>query len=210
MRILFSVALVVLIGFIATAQKKDIKAIQASFEKYKAAVLNDRGEEAFKYVDSRSLAYYSSLIEVIKNADSTKLEQLPLIDKMTVLMIRHRAPAEDLLTYDGKALFVYAIGEGMVSKNSVATSSLDNIEVVGEFAKAQFVSDGEPSPYYFHYYKEDGKWKLDLTSLLKIGALAMDHLVAQSEMEENDFLLYIIGLVEGTEPSPDIWLPLQR
>lgn len=209
MRILFTIVCAVCISLTVAAQKKDISAIQASFGKYKTAVLNDRGEEALKYVDSRTIVYYAKISEAVKNADSTDLEKLSLIDKMTVLLFRHRAPAEQLLSYDGEGLFVYAIGEGMVSKNSVASSSLKKITIDDNFAKAQFVSDGEPTPYYFHFYKENGAWRLDLTSLIKIGALAIEQLVAQSDMEENEFILFVIGLTNGTEPSGDIWEPLQ-
>src|SRR5690606_16152787 len=102
-----------------TAQKKEEKLVNKSFEGYKDAILNDRGEEAVKFVDSRTMNYYAHVLDKVKNADSVEVSALSLMDKLMVLSVRHRAKKEEILRFTGESLFVYAIKEGMVGKNSV-------------------------------------------------------------------------------------------
>lgn len=82
-----------------------------------------------------------------------KLNSLGLLDKLMVFTIRHRASKEDILSFDGKRLLIYAIREGMVGKNSVVNNSIGEVEIDGDFAKGQFMTSGQKTPYYFHFYK---------------------------------------------------------
>lgn len=108
-------------------QKQEEQAVKSAFEKYRADILNDLGEEAFKDVDSRTVKYYGDLLEWIKNSDSLEVEALSVLDKMSVLMIRNKMPKEDLLAMDGKQLFIYAVNEGMVGKGSVSILAFDKL-----------------------------------------------------------------------------------
>lgn len=82
--------------------------IRKTFEGYKSAILHDKGEEAINYVDSRTIKYYTDILDVVKNADSTKLNSLSLIDKVTAFSVRHRATSKEINSMKGSDLFVYA------------------------------------------------------------------------------------------------------
>jgi hypothetical protein len=197
--------LVALMANPAIAQKKQQKKVKKCFENYKSAILNDRGEEAVNYVDSRTIAYYSEMIEKTKSADSAEVDALGIMDKLMVFSMRHRATKEQILSFDGKSALVYAIEEGMVGKESVATASLGVIDVDGNFAKGQFVNDGQKTPIYYHFYKEDGDWKIDLTSIFDIAAMAFRNMQKESGMTENEFLFTILEMITGKKPGPEIW-----
>jgi hypothetical protein len=179
--------------------------VRQAFENYKSAILNDRGEEAVKYVDSRTIKYYADIIDLVKNADSTKVNSLSLLDKVMVFSVRHRTSREDILSFDGNGLFVYAIKSGMVGKNSVVNTSIGEVTMDNDFAKGQFIANGQKAPFYFHFYREDGQWKVDLTSIFSISTMAFKKMVQDSEQGENEFLFSLLEMMTGKKPGREIW-----
>jgi hypothetical protein len=188
----------------AFTQKSEVKAVKASFDNYKQAILNDKGEEAVQYVDSRTINYYGDVLEKVRSADSATVNRLDLLDKVMVFSVRHRATKEDILSFDGKGLLVYAIKSGMVGKNSVVNSSIGDVTVEGTFAKGQYVSNGQKAPFNFDFYKEDNAWKVDLTSIFSTTNIAFRKLVEESGQTENEFLFSILERLTGRRPGDEI------
>ncbi|HOX83192.1 MAG TPA: hypothetical protein PLJ60_19740 [Chryseolinea sp.] len=191
------------------AQKSEEKLVRKSFDSYKSAILNDKGEEAVKYVDSRTIKYYSDILELVKTADSTEVETLSILDKLMVFSIRHRTPREDVLSFDGEALLVYAIKNGMVGKNSVANNSIGDVTIDNSFAKGQFIANGNKAPLYFHFYKESEQWKIDLTSLFPISTTAFKKMADESGKNENEFLFSVLEIITNKKPGSQIWNPVK-
>ncbi|KIC93530.1 hypothetical protein [Flavihumibacter solisilvae] len=193
------------LSIVTIAQSTDAAAVKKAFDNYKSAILNDKGEDAVTYVDSRTLKYYDHILEAAKHVDSSKLNSLPLIDKITILTFRHRASKEEITSMDGKGLFIYAIKNGMVGKNSVANNTIGEVTIDKDFAKGQLVVRGNAVPMYFHFYKEQANWKLDLTSLFPIANMTFKKMIEDSGEEENEFLLNLLEMMTGTKPGPEIW-----
>src|SRR5688572_3898136 len=104
---------------IASLGQTSEKLVKEVFDSYKSSILNDKGEEAVKYVDTRTIRYYDGIIDMVRNFDSSQVETLSILDKLMVFSIRHRASKSDILSFNGSTLFIYAIKSGMVGKNSV-------------------------------------------------------------------------------------------
>lgn len=189
----------------AAAQKKQEKKVRKCFEAYKTAILEDRGIDAVNYVDSRTIAYYADMLEKTKNADSAEVNAMNILDKLMVFSMRHRATKDQILSFDGKSTLVYAINEGMVGKESVATASIGEVVVNGNFASGIFVNNGQATPFAYHFYKENKAWKIDLTSIFDIGAMAFQNVQSESGLEENEFLFMVLEMITGTKPGPEIW-----
>jgi len=191
------------------AQNIDKKLVLVSFEKYKEYILNDNGEEAIKYLDSRTKKYYNDILKDVINADSNRIEKLSLMDKMMILIIRQRVSKEEILNMNGEKLLIYAINNGMVGKNRASKNGIRNIYINKNFAKAELEASEKNNPIYFHFYKEDGIWKIDLTALFNISNQAMKMLVEQSNQSENEYLLYLIELVSKKAIIETIWQPIE-
>jgi hypothetical protein len=191
------------------AQNIDKKLVLVSFEKYKEYILNDNGEEAIKYLDSRTKKYYNDILKDVINADSNRIEKLSLMDKMMILIIRQRVSKEEILNMNGEKLLIYAINNGMVGKNRASKNGIRNIYINKNFAKAELEASEKINPIYFHFYKEDGIWKIDLTALFNISNQAMKMLVEQSNQSENEYLLYLIELVSKKAIIETIWQPIE-
>jgi len=122
-----------------------------------------------------------------------------------VLLVRYRTPKEELNTLNGEKLLVYSIQEGMVGKNSVEHNDIGEIEITENFAKGQLVSQGMALPYYFDFNNERGEWKLDLTSLFEMGSYAIESMVQQSGMTENELIMSMFDMLEGVIPASEVW-----
>lgn len=193
----------------AYGQKEEEKLVRKAFDNYKSAILNNKGDEAVKYVDSRTIQYYGDILDLVKNADSTQVTSLSLLDKLMVFSIRHRTEKKDILSFDGRGLLVFAIKSGMVGKNSVANNGIGEVTIDKNFAKGEFISLGEKAPFYFHFYKEEGEWKLDLTALFLVSRAAFQKMVQDSGQQEDEFIFSMLELITGKKPGLEIWEKVQ-
>lgn len=203
-----TVLLMLAMATCAPAQKKEEKLVRKAFDDYKTAILNDKGQHAADRVDSRTIQYYGHILDLVRTADSATVHGLSIMDRLMVFSVRHRTPKADLLRFDGRALFVYAVESGMVGKNSVAGNTIGEVVVEGSFAKGQLVVNGEGAPFQFHFYKEEERWKLDITSLFSISTMAFQKMAADSGQEENDFLFTLLEMITGRKPGPEVWRPV--
>lgn len=186
-------------------QTSEVKNVKKSFDKYKYAILNDKGKDAVQYVDSKTIKYYNEILELIKSADSVKLESLSLTDKLMVLIIRHRTPKKEILSFDGTMLLIYSIDNGMVGKQGTANNSIGEVIIEDNFAKGQLLVRGEKTPVYFHFNKESEQWKIDLTALFELSDMVFKSMIKDSELSDNDFIFSILENINGKRPGQEIW-----
>jgi hypothetical protein len=191
----------------AFGQESDEELVRKSFDSYSKSLVDNNGEDVIKFVDSRTIKYYSDILDLVKNADSTKVEALSLIDKMMVLTIRHRVSKEDILSFNGEKLLIYAIKSGMIDKGGAANISIGKVTIDNDFAKAQLISYGQESPYFLHFYKE-GQWKFDLTSTFSI-AIPVLQKMADEFGGSDKFILVALKQLTGKSPGHDIWHPIR-
>ncbi|MFK7972053.1 MAG: hypothetical protein AB8F95_16920 [Bacteroidia bacterium] len=191
------------------AQKEE-KAVEKAYVSYKKAILSDNGKEAVKWVDSRTVAYYTEILEMVRSADSLQVDSLNVLDKLMVFSIRHRASTDSILNFNGKSLLIYAINSGMVGKNSVARFDLGKIEIDSTFASAEITLGKRVAPMKFQFHHEDEDWKMDITALFPMSRTAFRRMVTNSQEEENTYLFNLLETVSGKKPGPSIWEPVQN
>lgn len=199
-----------LIPMLTTAQQAEEQQVKKTFDNYKSAILNDKGEEAVEQVDTKTIAYYGDILEKVKTADSLKVDKLSLMDKLIVLVVRHRIPKEEIMKTNGKQLLVTAIKMGMVGKSSVINNEVGTVKVNGDFASGELLVRGQKTPLAFEFHKKNGLWKLDLTAIFPAGEAAFRQMVKQSGEPENEYLLSLIQLTTGKEPGAEVWVPTKQ
>lgn len=191
------------------AQQKDSKeeAVRKAYTDYKRAALNDQGEDAYNLIDQRTVAYYNELAKRLKVIDSTALEERTLSDKLQILLIRSLATAEQIQAFDGKSLFVFSVNKGLIGKNSTSAHLIGEVIIEGNFAKGEVLNNGQPSNVYFHFYKEEGEWKFNLTALFPPTELLFRKMQRQSGMSEHEFLFYLIEAISQKRANNSLWNP---
>jgi len=204
----FFLTFFLMLSMVVQAQPKEEKAVRACFESYKEAISKEKGQLAVQYVDSRTIGYYSDILELVRHADSAAVQDLSVMDKLMVFSIRHRTAKEDILAFSGRDLLIYAIEEGMIGKDNLQSASIGNVVIMDQKAEGQFLHNGDPAPFSFHFYREDGSWKMDLTSIFPISNIAFESMVAESGEQEDVYLFSLLAILTGRAPGPEIWQPV--
>lgn len=198
---------VCIINLTASAQS-DEQAIKDCFKLYKHALIDADGEEAADYVDQNTIAYYDKMLDMSLRADSATVQAANMIDKMTIFTVRHKIPRDTLASMDGKAFFSYAINSGMVGKNSVVSLDLGDIQINGFSASGEIFSAAQPTGSSFEFHKENGSWKIDITSIFEDSAIALDQMLQNNGMDENQYIFMMLEMITGQPASADIWHPM--
>ena len=178
------------------------------YQDYKESILNDKGSAAYECIDKETRDYYDWLIVASNELNKKQIQALGLMDHFTICVLRKNLTASELAKMSGKDLFIYAIDNGMVGKNSVVNAELGNVITNGNFSKAEFVVNGQKTPFFFHFYREDKLWKLDITHLFSLGTMALKKMVEDSGETENDFITNILEVLTGKKPTKNIWKPI--
>jgi hypothetical protein len=184
-------------------------AVKQTFEGYKSSILNDDGDAAYKLVDKNTREWYETTLDRVLTWDQKQIMDLGVLDKMQVILIRHRIPKDELLQMTSEALFKYAVNHGWVGKNSVSGIEIGKIDIQGNFATGVVRSNGQDSPFRFHFYKENGSWRIDLTEMTKWGEAAFIRQIEESGASELDYILRITQVVSGKPVQESIWTPLK-
>jgi hypothetical protein len=188
--------------------QKDL--VTEAFNGYKSSILNDKGDDAVYYVDTNTIKYYEKVLELAKNADRKEMASLSLFDKFMVIIIRYRVTKEDIFSFDGKKLLIYAINNGMVGKDSVVDNSMGEVVLINEnLAKGEMLVHGKKGYIYIYFHRENGAWKIDLTSIIDVAGIALKKTMEDSGQTEDDFIFSIIELSFGKKPDSNIWNPLK-
>lgn len=208
MRKLILVQFFALYAVLSANAQHDTTLIKACFNGYKNAILSAQGKTGVSFVDSRTVKYYTDILQKTKTLDSAGIDKLSIMDKLTILMVRHSATKEEIIQLDGSSLLVYAIERGIVGKNNVQQLSIGEVMIRDSIAEGQIMVGEAPTSLAYNFYKENGAWKMDITSILPEGNNAMKKIVKDSGLPENEFLVMLLENVTGKEPVKDIWKPL--
>lgn len=199
-----------LLFMVGCSQVPESNLVKQTFFGYKAAILNDDGDTAYDLVDKNTKEWYSKTLDRVMHWERDQIMQLGTIDKMQVIIIRHRIPKEELLQMSSESLFKYAVNNGWVGKNAVSGIEIGKVDIQGEFATGVVRSDGQDSPLRFHFYKEDDSWHIDLTEMNKWGEAAFVAQIEQSGLTEIDYIFRITQVISGKPVQSDIWNPLKE
>jgi hypothetical protein len=185
--------------------------IQETFDTYMQAILNNRGVLAYSVVDQSTKKYWEELFHKVIYSNKNEILEYRLADKFTITLARHLTPHAQLLAMNGQTFFEYAVNQGWVGKNSVSKLSLGDLGVSGNFAIGKAVVQGKIAPFHWHFYKEEGSWKIDLTEMLKIGEVSFIHLQKKSGKTEEAFIFNLVEIISRKSiNSETIYLPPAR
>lgn len=186
----------------------ETEAVKTCFDTYKAALLAGSGTEAVAVIDQNTLDYYRAILDHTLRSDSATVAGLNFMDKLIVIRVRDLMTFTEVSALDENSFFVYAVDNGMIGKEGVANLELGTVELNGSSAKGQVIAGGQPAPIYFDFHNEEGLWKIDLTSIFGISQAALQTVIEDSGMTENEFIFQILEMLNGKQPGIEVWQPL--
>ena len=178
----------------------DADAIRATVRDYQAAVLRRDGPAAGRLVGRESRGYYARMRDMAVSAPEAQVRAAPLMDRMTILMFRHRVPADQLRTLGGDAAFEHTISDGWVTGMD-GDDITARAAIYGQGDRAVIRYDGD-----MHLVREEGAWRLDMMPIIL--AASEEFAQGMDSAEQDEFLLFVMKQSNGRDPSPDIWQPL--
>jgi hypothetical protein len=179
-------------------------AVRAVLRDYVAATQRGDGAAAARLVTRETREYYARMARMAVSAPEVQVRAAPLMERMMILMYRHRVPAAELRRLSADAAFAYTIDHGWVSGNEDADPLLSAAGVFGERDRA-VLRDGNGEDV--HFLREDGAWRWDMMPTL-VAASTTFAPDPDSGMTEDEFVMFVLRFSNGRDPSPDIWQPL--
>lgn len=183
----------------------DQDAILAVFDAYKRAVLNNDGRAALKVASRRMIEYYDRMRQAALFMPAAEVQELPILDRLTTLILRMRLTADDLLRMSAPGLFIHAINESWTGKQGAVRADLGDIEVDGGYASCPV---GEHGIVRVSFWCEGGEWRIDLTPAMETGSAMLAARTANSPDTEEQRLFQMLDGLGISEPTPELYEPL--
>jgi len=207
------VALALLIALPLPAAADEAAEVAASFAAYKQALIDGDGTAASALTASDTHAYLKQTLERALTMEAKDLQALPLLDQVSVLMLRHNMkPAQLREMKDGDPV-AFAVEQQAFDMNEVEKLDAGEFSVAGTQAQAPISNlKGSPIPVNVHFKEEAGTWRFDLLSSIAPFRAVFDSQAAflknlNSADGNNAVVPLIIHLVTGRAPDPNIWNP---
>ena len=137
--------------------------IKTAYEEFDKAMLAKNYAEAFGKISDSSQEMIKKARTLALSADRATLTKEPVAVILNVFQIRKNAGNK--LPKDGAETI------GIMSSNYERSSKMvgvGEITIEGDKASAVMLMSGKPSEMKFAFIKEDGDWKLDMASQLKM------------------------------------------
>ncbi len=194
------------------AQGKDAKQVKAqvkgAYLNYVKAVSDKEGEIAVLCLDSKSIAYYDSMVNLIKTADSSQVAALAFSEMVCVLNFRQLYLSKkielDIANLDGTTFYVTSVNLGLINPPKW---TLGDISVYGNSAQAQCLVEKKETPIFLNFNKERDIWRLDVTTVMEFIDDTMSEVCSKADMTIKDLIVKSLQGVFG-ELHADVWKPL--
>jgi len=180
----------------------EAEAVRETFERYRRALVEEDGEAAAGLVSSNTIEAYQGFRDLALTGSADAVKELSMVDRMQVLLLRHRIEPDALETMNGRGAFAHAVNQAWVGSGGIQRLQIHRVAVRGDEATANVGMGPAPSPELFRFAKEEGQWRFDLMPSLSSAEGALQQMAAARGVEENEFLLGMIGAMSG-EPATE-------
>jgi len=180
----------------------EAEAVHAALRAYISAVVRRDGAAAVQAVTRGTRGYYAHARDLALTATEPEVRAAPLMDRVSILMYRHRVPAEVLRRIAGDSAFAHTISAGWVA--APAGQPPTGGPVLGRGDRAVIRDRGAS----MQFLREDGAWRWNMMPLIQ----SMSRELAASlptGMTEEQFIFRMLEMSTGRPASPSIWQPVQ-
>jgi hypothetical protein len=189
-------------------QQDDVAEIRNVYGAYMKALQHGDGARAAELADARTVEYYRGILDLARHADSTKVAGLDLLDRILVLGLRANSDRKELRHMEVREAMMIGSGSAMIGQDEMARMDLGTVSIEGDHASAPLTMYGFPLPASFHFNRENGQWKVDVTELFSFSRMAFEELARQGEGTDTAWIMELIGEPRGGSLD-SLWHPLQ-
>ncbi|WP_420128447.1 hypothetical protein [Longimicrobium sp.] len=179
----------------------EAEAVRNVVRQYEYATRSGDGNAAARLVSRETRDYYNRMLAMAISATEEQVRAVTLMDRMMILMYRHRVSAAQLRALPADGGFALTIDEGWLNAPEIG-DLVSGSEVFGEGDRAILRYDGD-----IHFVREGGAWRWDMMPLILAAGEEVEADLTSPE-EQDEFLMYVLEQADGLDPSPTIWQPL--
>jgi hypothetical protein len=179
------------------------------FEAYRTSLLNQDGKGAAECVSPDTVKLYQDYRDWAVSGDEATVKNLSMINRMQVLLVRHRIESKALKAMDGIAVFGHAVEQNWIGKNGVVRAGLDDVAVRVPRATAKVTNAGKATAEVFHFVKDGERWTFDLVPTIKASDQALQQAARTKGVTEDEFIFSVITSLSGRKVTDAIWRPLE-
>jgi len=207
------IVLALLIALLPAAAAANPAEVEASFEAYKQALIAGDGAKASALTASDTHAFLKQTLDRALTMKEPEVRALPLLDQISVLMLRHNMKAEQLREMKDGDPVAYAVNEHAFDMNEVQKLEAAEFTVTGTQAQAPLSNlKGSPIPVNVHFKEEAGTWRFDLLSSIAPFRAVFDAQAGmlgalQTSDGKSGVVPLILHLITGRAPDANIWNP---
>ena len=194
--------------FLTACSNNEEPAVLQSFEGYKTAILNNDGAKAYDFIDKNTRDYYALTLDRALHLSASDTKSLNIIDMMNVLLARHAIDKDELKSMDGRDFFIYATDKGWIDKERTADVNIKVASIEDNIATTHLVRAGQEAPFGFLFTKEEGQWKIDLSSVFDVSRKVMETTIDAAGMMRTEFIFTVLETSTGHEADASLWQPV--
>lgn len=208
-----------LLGTGCEPKSADHKAVANVWEQIMSAWESSNGKAVVALSSKGTIEYYDRLVKLGLGATASEVKKLTPFEKLEIVMMRHRGKRSELRKLDGKGYIEYATSKGWYSGGGDPEGplyyELGKIKVgkdkVSAWAEVYFNDDNKrrKSDYAVKFFKEDGAWKLDETSIHLMLSHEIGYYARMLEMNVDSFIVMIEEESSGFDVPDSIWSTMQ-
>jgi hypothetical protein len=182
--------------------------VMAALDAFLLAASANRGAAVAPLVTQQSFQWYEDLRRLALEANAAQVHALPLRDRMQVLMLRHVASPAELRSLNGRALLIRAIDRGWTLGQSwmfTDESPFGQVQVAGEGAQVALRGQRLPTPLHVEIRREQGAWRVDVTSIVQVGSTAYSSAARSRGRSEDELVFQMLQTLSGSPVAQIIW-----
>ncbi len=165
---------IVLISIILTSlfsnsfgQVKQVIKVNGVFTEFNKAVEGKAGSKASQLVSSSTHVYFDSVLNLIKNHESAKLDSFYISNQVVVEWFKQELKGEDLSIINNGTFFQTVVSKGIFLKLKLNRFYPGKISLNGENAKALLTTFSDNEETECSFRTENKNWRIDVTSVIK-------------------------------------------
>lgn len=163
--------------------------MRAAFTTYTEAALGRDGAGVVAVTASPIFDFYERARQSALTATEDELAQQSLVERLTAYTLRAEVPVPALRDDSPQELVTTAVERGLVGDEGIRNVALGEVKVDGDEATGQLVAGGQATPLQARFLREDGVWKLDLTSLLEVSEDAFEAAAQQQGLDVEQLIM---------------------
>ena len=179
--------------------------MRATFEAYRQAILMRDGKSAAALLSNETVNYYRTIAELAGTGGPDQIKPRPLVDRLTIVMLRVLRHPVELAKLDGRSLFQYAVEVGLIDSQSIQGNALGRVRITGDLALAQVVVQGQPLPVDYAFVRSGPDWKLNTVPILSTLNDDMKKAATQAKLSEDDFIFKTVEAATGAKIDDRIY-----